>query len=107
MLYEARRRLADGLVVLDARQGTPGKVWIRPESEQEVIGIVTRDLARGHRSRISPAALGLAFDSLVIALRRELPNLAAFGFVHERPRETELLKKRLIEGMEKQLASSG
>lgn len=95
-LYEARRRLGDGLVVVDARGGIDGKVWIRSERETEVVDKVARDLARGHRSRVTVTLLATAFDALVQGLRQELPNLAAFGLVHERPHETALLRERLL-----------
>jgi len=96
MLYEARRRLGDGLVVRDARGGVDGKVWIRPEAQDEVIQLVTRDLVRGHRARATPERFGAAYDALVVALRQELPRLAGFGLVHERPLDTEELRKRLL-----------
>lgn len=97
MLYEARRRLGEGLVVVDARGGTDGKVWISPEAEPSVIDGVSRDLARGHRARVSIESFDLAFDRLVAELRTELPKLAAFGLVFERPRDTERLRQRFID----------
>src|ERR1700682_4140862 len=94
MLYEARRRLGDGLVVVDARGGLDGKVWIQPSAEGHVISIVTRDLARGHRARATTERFADAFDALVVALRKELPKLAGFGLVHERPVHTKQLRER-------------
>jgi hypothetical protein len=103
MLYEARRRLGDGLVVEDARGGHDGRVWIRPEYQAHTIDIVTRDLARGHRARITRERFGEGFDALVAALRRELPRLAGFGLVHERPPDTKALRETLIQSLDRQL----
>ena len=100
MLYEAKRRLGDGLVMVDARAGIDGKVWIRPEAEAGVIDLVARDLARGHRARASSHQFATAFDALVDALRKELPTLAGFGLVHERPQDTVRLRNRLIEAFD-------
>ncbi len=96
MLYEARRRLADALVVIDARGGVNGKVWIKPEAEQYVIDVVARDLVRGHRAHATPDRFARAYDALVASLRARLPNLAAFGLVHERPVETQRLRQRFL-----------
>lgn len=103
MLYEAGRRLGDGLVVIDARQGLDGKVWIKPESVSHVVTVVSRDLIRGHRAKASPDRFGDAFDALVTALRIELPKLAAFGLVHERPQDTQKLRKRFTDTLQSQL----
>lgn len=106
MLYEARRRLGDGLVVVDARSGADGKVWIRPDAESDAIDSVSRDLARGHRARVTPERFKNAYDALVEALRKELPKLATFGLVHERPRETQELRGRFLEGLSRHVNSS-
>ncbi|MGH8545522.1 MAG: hypothetical protein ACREX3_18235 [Gammaproteobacteria bacterium] len=96
MLYEARRRLGDSLVLLEARGGHDGKVWIRSDAEDEVIKLVARDLARGHRVRATPQRFGAAFDSLVNGLRQEMPGLAGFGMAHERPANTARLRQRIM-----------
>lgn len=96
MLGEARRRLGESLVVLDAKGVEDIKIWISTGTEDMVIDIVARDLARGHRSKLTPEILGSAFDALVDSLRRELPTLAAFGLVHERPRDTQQLRENLL-----------
>jgi hypothetical protein len=96
MLGEARRRLGDALVVIDARGGRNGKVWIRPVDLETVIDTVARDLVRGHRKRATPQLFGEAFDALVEGLRQELPRLAGYGLVHERPPETDRLRERVI-----------
>jgi hypothetical protein len=106
MLYEAARRLGNGLVVQDARAGKDGKVWIRPDHEDQVIEIVTRDLARGHRTRLTTERFADAYDALVVALRKELPKLAGFGLVHERPLDTTKLRDRLLAGLSSHLAAS-
>lgn len=97
MLYEARRRLGDALVVVDARGGMDGKVWVRPGSEDHVTTVVARDLARGHRVRATPERFGTAYDALVEALRRELPTLAGYGLAHERPANTRRLRQVLVD----------
>jgi hypothetical protein len=99
MLYEARRRLGDGLVLTDARRPRDGRVWIRPDQIDVIIGRLARDLMRGHRVRATPETLGRAFDALVDALRLELPKLAGYGLVHERPPETRRLRQRLIDSL--------
>jgi hypothetical protein len=104
MLYEARRRLGDGLVVIDARAGVDGKVWIQSRAVDHVVDVVARDLARGHRVRVTSESLAIAFDALVIALRSELQGLASFGLAHERPLDTQRLRQRLVDSLEKHLA---
>lgn len=99
MLYEARRRLGDGLIVMDARRPQDGKVWIRSDQIEVIVSRVARDLVRGHRVRATPETLGGAFDALVDALRLELPKLAGYGLVHERPPETVRLRQRLIDSL--------
>ena len=96
MLYEARRRLGELLMVVDARGGEDGKVWVSADIEESVIDSIARDLARGHRSKITVELLGSAYDTLVASLRRELPTLAAFRLVHERPLDTQKLRESLL-----------
>ncbi len=104
-LYEARRRLGDAFEVADAKAGKNGKAWIRPEDVLDVIDRVSQDLARGHRERATPSRLGEAYDALVAAFRRELPTMAAFGMVHERPPETQRLRRLLVERLEAHLGA--
>jgi len=96
MLYEARRRLGEALVVEDFHGTTDGRVYVREDGVDHVVDVVARDLARGHRARATPARFSTAFDALVDALRAELPNLAGFGVVHERPAATRRLRERLL-----------
>lgn len=107
MLYEARRRLGDALV-LEGESSTEheGKVWIRAEAEDEVVAIVARDLARGHRARITADQFEHAFDALVRELRLELPGLAAFGMAHERPTNTKRLRQRFLDALATHLGAS-
>jgi hypothetical protein len=104
MLYEARRRLGENLIVLDARGGQAGKVWVKPGSEDDVINVVARDVVRGHRARATPERFAEAFDALVEELRLDLPKLAGFGMAHERPANTQRLRTRLIEALGDYLA---
>lgn len=97
MLYEARRRLGDVLVVEDFHGTTDGRVYIREDGVDHVIEVVARDLARGHRARATPERFATGFDALVDALREELPNLAGFGVVHERPVTTRKLREMFLD----------
>lgn len=97
MLHEARRRLGDGMEVQDARGGHDGKAWIRADAVSDVIRRVARDLSRGHRAHATPGLFAEAFDALVEELRAQLPSLAAFGLIHERPRDTARLRAELLE----------
>ncbi len=97
MLYEARRRLGSGLRVQDARGGNDGKVWVRADAVTDVIHRVAQDLSRGHRAHATPDLFAEAFDALVEELRVQLPSLAAFGLIHERPRDTARLRAQLLE----------
>lgn len=100
MLYEARRRVGDGLVIQDASGVRNGKVWIRSECESDIIKVIARDLARGHRTKVTVSTFGSAFDALVQELRRELPRMAGFGLSHEKPTETRRLKARLLQSLD-------
>jgi len=100
MLYEARRRVGDWLVIQDGSGAQNGKVWIRGERESEIINVIARDLARGHRPKVTVNTFGTAFDALVGELRRELPNMAGFGLSHEQPTETRRLRTRLLQSLD-------
>jgi hypothetical protein len=102
MLYEARRRLGDDLIVRDARQGKDGAVWIREGRETQVIDRIAKDLARGHRARVTGDNFGRAFDELVTSLRRELSGLAGYGLAHERPVDTNRLRNRFLAAFSEQ-----
>jgi hypothetical protein len=99
MLYEAKRRLGNDLVVRDARQGSDGAVWIRENHETDVIDRIAKDLARGHRARVSQENFGRAFDALVVSLRQELSKLAGYGLVHERPSHTRRLREQFLDAV--------
>ena len=97
MLYEARRRIGNAIVLNDGRDGQDGSVWIEATSEDSVVDTVARDLVRGHRTRSTSDLFVEAFDGLVAALRRESKALAGFGLAHERPRDTQRLCERFAE----------
>lgn len=97
MLYEAGRRLGNGLVVVDARGGKDGAVWIEESAIPHVLTVVARDLARGHRNKVDAASLAAAFDAMVDTLRERLPRLAGYGLAHERPVATAHLRSQLLE----------
>lgn len=100
MLYEVRRRVGSDMVLLDARGGQSGAVWIRAEGIENVVDIVSRDLVRGHRARVTVEQFKEAFDGLVNQLRRDSSALAGYGLAHERPRET----RRVREGFATRIA---
>jgi hypothetical protein len=105
MLYEVRRRVGDGLVIENYGKSKDGKVWIRPGRVPNIVDIIARDLARGHRPRVTSEGLAEAFDALVDKLRRELPRLAGFGLSHEQPTETRKLRVQLLERLSHYLTS--
>jgi hypothetical protein len=96
MLYEVRRRVGEGLVIEDFGVGQDGRVWIKAGREADIIDVIARDLARGHRSKVSTDGLATAFDALVSELRRQLSSLAGFGLSHEQPTETRRLRSRIL-----------
>ena len=96
MLYEVRRRVGDNMVLVDARAGRDGAVWIRSAGLEDVIDTVSRDLVRGNRSRATAEGFAAAFDTLVDHLRRESSALAGYGLAHERPRETRRLRQSFV-----------
>ena len=93
MLYEVRRRVGSDMVLLDARGGHNGAVWIKVEGIENVIDTVSRDLVRGHRARATVERFAEAFDELVDHLRRDSSALAGYGLAHERPRETRRIRE--------------
>jgi hypothetical protein len=97
MLYEVRRRVGAAIVLLDARGGRNGAVWIEAEGIETVIDIVSRDLVRGHRARATVNKFGEAFDDLVDHLRQGSSALAGFGLAHERPQETRRIRERFAD----------
>jgi hypothetical protein len=98
MLYEARRRLGDDVLIVEgSRPDVEGRLWINDTKQDVAIDIVARDLGRGHRARVTPELLGDAYDALVSAFRTETPRLAGFGLAHERPSNTDRLRRALIE----------
>jgi hypothetical protein len=98
MLYEARRRLGEDLLIMEtSRPDSGGNVWIDERRQEMAIDVVARDLSRGHRTRITPTLLSTAFDELVDAFRAETGQLAGFGLAHERPVNTGRIKTLLLE----------
>lgn len=97
MLYEARRRLGDDVLVMESsRPDAAGRLWIAESRQDVAIDVVARDLSRGHRSRVTTTLLSAAFDTLVEVFRTETPRLAGFGLAHERPANTARLRNSLI-----------
>ena len=107
MLYEAGRRIGHGLVVVETRGGKNGAVWIEESATEHVLDVVARDLARGHRSKVTVPALGAAFDVLVDALRGRMPQLAGYHLAHERPVATAQLRQQLLAVFERALVRPG
>ncbi len=97
MLYEARRRLGDDVLIVEgARPDTEGLIWIVESKQDQAIEIVTRDLSRGHRARVTSESLAKGFDDLVGAFRAQTPRLAGFGVAHERPTNTLKVRDAVI-----------
>jgi hypothetical protein len=98
MLYEARRRLGDDVLIIEGSStGSEDRLWIAEAYQDQVLSLVTRDLARGHRARVTVSQLAMAFDALVEAFRSEAPRLAGFGLAHERPANTQRIRAELLE----------
>ncbi|WP_143204236.1 hypothetical protein [Streptomyces sp. TSRI0107] len=104
-LSEARRRLADQLVVTPDDKNGGERLYIPAEHRQAVIAFLGRDL--GRRPRLTPSILSSAFDLLVGAYRRAAGELAHRGMVFERSTDTRSLKDELLREFSKAQRSSG
>jgi hypothetical protein len=94
-LTEARRRLADRLVVTESPRGETSLIYIPEQYRDEVIDFVAHDLAR--RANLQEAALAAGFDDLVDTLRTASNQLAGQRMTFERPADTVRLKDRLLD----------
>ncbi len=94
-LTEARRRLADRLVITKAKRGQTSKVYIPEDRQDEVVEFIVRDLAR-RRDRPEAAILASAFDKLVKAFRTWSAQLASHGMIFEQPADTARLRDQLL-----------
>lgn len=98
MLYEARRRLGDDVLIIEgSRPETDGRLWVDEIKQDEVLDMLARDLGRGHRAKVTTETLSEAFDALVFAFRSQIPRLAGYGLAHERPANTLRIRNALIE----------
>lgn len=98
MLYEARRRLSDDVLIVEgARPDTEGRIWIDEAKQDQALEVVARDLSKGHRARVTTESLAKAFDALVATFRSETARLAGFGLAHERPANTKRIRDALVE----------
>lgn len=93
-LSEARRRLANQLVVAPNGKDGGELLYIPARHRTEVIAFLGRDLAR--RPRLTQAVLASAFDTLVSAYRGAAGQLAHRGMVFERSTDTRSLKEELL-----------
>lgn len=93
-LSEARRRLANQLVVAPNGKDGGELLYIPARHRTEVIAFLGRDLAR--RPRLTQAVLASAFDALVSAYRGAAGQLAHRGMVFERSTDTRSLKEELL-----------
>jgi plasmid stabilization system protein ParE len=91
---EARRRLADRLVITDSARGEPSLVYIPEQHRDDVIEFLAVDLAR--RANLMEDTLASAFDLLVDNLRAVSNQLAGQRMTFERPADTARLKARLL-----------
>lgn len=94
-LTEARRRLADHLVITDSPRGETSLVYIPEQYRDNVIDFLAHDLAR--RFNLREDALTSAFDMLVDTLRAASNQLAGQRMTFERPADTVRLRTRLLE----------
>lgn len=101
-LTEARRRLADRLIVTDSSRSITSLVYVPVRHIHDVVEYLGRDLAR--RASISPSAIEIGFDNLVDAFRSRSALLASEGMAFERPADTVRLKTLLVEQFEKERA---
>ncbi|MFI2237567.1 hypothetical protein [Streptomyces chrestomyceticus] len=93
-LSEARRRLANQLVVAPNGKDGGELLYIPARHRTEVTAFLGRDLAR--RPRLTQAVLASAFDALVSAYRGAAGQLAHRGMVFERSTDTRSLKEELL-----------
>lgn len=93
-LTEARRRLADRLVITDSARGAPSLVYIPEQHRDGVIEFLALDLAR--RASLGEDALASAFDLLVDTLRTASNQLAGQRMTFERPADTARLRAKLL-----------
>lgn len=93
-LSEARRRLADRLVVAPDSKNGGELLYVPVEQRQEVIRFIGRDLSR--RPRLTENILSSAFDLLVSSYRGVAGQLAHHGMIFERSTDTRLLKEALL-----------
>jgi hypothetical protein len=98
-LTEARRRLADRLVIEKehGQDGRQERVYLAAgtdRSAREIIVFLGHDLAR--RPGLTSEVLAAAFDKLVATYRERSGQLASHGFVHERPADTARLREQLL-----------
>ncbi|MDG9685728.1 hypothetical protein QC334_23865 [Streptomyces sp. DH18] len=99
-LSEARRRLANHLIVTSTGSNEGGDLlYIPASSKSAVIKFLGRDLAR--RPRLNESALAAAFDSLVSAYKEAAGQLAHRGMVFERSTDTRSLKDDLLQEFSK------
>ncbi|MFB7532572.1 hypothetical protein ACFC0C_31045 [Streptomyces sp. NPDC056178] len=93
-LSEARRRLADRLVVTPDSKNDGELLYIPTQQRKDVITFLGRDLAR--RPRLTEPVLASAFDLLVAAYRGAAGQLAHRGMIFERSTDTRSLKEDLL-----------
>lgn len=93
-LSEARRRLADRLVVTPDSKNEGELLYVPAQHRQEVISFLGRDLAR--RPRLTETVLSSAFDLLVSAYRGAAGQLAHRKMIFERFTDTRSLKEDLL-----------
>lgn len=103
-LSEARRRLADQLIVDPNGKDGGELLYIPSQHRQDVIAFLGRDLAR--RPKLTQPVLSAAFDLLVAAYRGAAGQLAHRGMVFERSTDTRSLKEDLLREFSKAERSS-
>lgn len=87
-LGEISRRMPNALRSSDAEG-----VYIIPENEDELLGLLVGEL---HRREVTEMGLASAFDRLVDAFHARSQDLAGYGLLFERPAVTKELRRRLM-----------
>jgi len=102
MLHEVARRLGNQILVVEAAgPNTEGRVWIVEDGEALAIERLVRDLTRGRRVRVTAETMAAAFDALVSSFRAHSVALASFGLTHERPANTQRLRREILDGFDR------
>lgn len=97
-LTEARRRLAQRLVIEKREHDKKGRLYIPEKYRDDVVAFLGRDLAR--RPSLTRDRLASAFDQLVAAFRASAGQLAYKAVAFDRPADTHALRQKLLKAFD-------